>query len=31
LVAQLVADVLEGLVEIVDVIGKERAATGFLR
>ena len=30
LVAQLVADILERLVQIVHVIGKERAAAGFL-
>src|SRR6266849_279320 len=30
LVAELVADVLEGLVEIVDVVGEEGAAAGFL-
>src|SRR5690348_4119750 len=31
LVAKLVADVLKGLVEIVDVVRKERAASRFFR
>src|SRR5579885_2871870 len=30
LIAELVADILEGLVQVVHVIGKERAASGFL-
>src|SRR5712691_13564826 len=30
LVAELVADILEGLIEVVDVIGEEGAAAGFL-
>src|SRR5256885_7666524 len=31
LIAQLVANVLEGLVQVIDVVRKERAPAGFLR